>query len=84
MLITDFFDHWEGTESSMRELPRGSGGVDVTSVQEYLVSGLILRGWGSPSVIVFRHIIFGLNQGRFCLLQCGFHSRLEFVHGLHL
>ena len=30
--IPDFFDYWGGTESSVRELLRGSGGMDVTSI----------------------------------------------------
>ena len=82
--IPDLSDNWERSESSVRELPRGSRGIDVTSIQEYPVSGLIFWGWGSPLVIVFCHIILGLNQGCFCFLQCSFRSYLELVNGLHL
>ena len=51
--IPNLSDNWERAESLVRELPRGSRGIDVASIQEYPVSGLIFWGWGSPPVVVF-------------------------------
>ena len=65
----------------MRELPGRPGCLDVTSIQIYPVSRLVVWSRGSILVIVLDHVIFGLNQCCFGLIQGFSHLFHEFING---
>ena len=57
--------------------------MDVAGVKVDLVARFIDQGRGPPSVVVSRHVILCLSQGRLSLFKCVFHPVSELVHCFH-
>ena len=68
----------------MGEFLQRTHGTDITHIQIYSISNMILRSWNSALVVVLSHVFFGLCKCRPGLSECGVHLVLEFIDSLKL
>ena len=56
--------------------------MDITCIQVYLISDVILQSQNSALVVVPSHVFLGLCECRPGLQECGVHPVLEFIDSL--
>ena len=79
----DTSDDREGAEIAMGKFLGQSRSFNVTGVQVYLVSNLILWSQIMPLVVISYHIVLGLGKGSFGLFQRLTHLPCKIVHSFH-
>ena len=83
-ILADSSCHCEGSEIAMGMFLQGVCGTDITSIQVYPLSYVILQSQNSALVVVPGHVFFGLCKHGPGLQECGIHPVSELVDSLEL
>jgi hypothetical protein len=55
--VTNLLDYFKRTQMMMRQFFGWSSCLDVTCIKVHLVSGLVVRCWSTPPIIISCHIV---------------------------
>jgi hypothetical protein len=59
--IANSLDYFERTQTAIRQFFGWSSGLDVTCIKVHLVSGLLVRCWSAPLIIISCHVVLGFG-----------------------